>query len=243
MSSLDRRVFFGGVSAIAAAALAGCNASPSGSLGDLGAPTRRADATLTHPDWNAVYGAYPGEQYPLTAFDYRQVDPEFLRQTVAYDGAEAPGTIVVNPAHRHLYLVEKNRRATRFGVGVGREGFLWAGRAQINMRRSWPDWIPPREMVERDPDVRGKLVQTPRGMGVPGGPKSPLGARAMYLFASGSGDLGYRIHGTTEPETIGTNVSSGCVRMVNQDICYLYGRALEGTKVVVLGDANTTKIV
>lgn len=204
-------------------------------------PNLPPDRTVSRPDWNAVYGSYPGEQYPLPAFDHRQVDPKYLRQIVAYDGPEKPGTIVVSPARRHLYLVEHGRRATRFGVGVGREGFQWTGQAKINMRRSWPDWIPPHEMVERDPEIRARLQPTPRGMGVPGGPKSPLGARAMYLF--NRGDLGYRIHGTTEPETIGTNVSSGCVRMVNQDICYLYGRALEGTDVVVLGDGGATRTV
>ena len=169
----------------------------------------------------------------MPAFRYEAVDPAFLRRDVAYDGPEDPGTIVVDPSAHVLYLVGRGRRATRYGVGVGREGFGWRGIAQINMRRAWPDWVPPREMVERDPQVRAQLVATPRGLGVPGGPRSPLGARAMYLFANG-GDLGYRIHGTTEPETIGTSVSSGCIRMVNQDVIHLYGRAPDGTKVVVL---------
>lgn len=242
MRSFDRRAVVLGVSA-SAAGLAGCNSSHDQMFGSFGpVPSQRADQTLSRPDYNAVYGNYPGEQFPVMAFDYHQVDPVFLRQTVAYDGPEQPGTVVVHPAQRHLYLVERGRRATRFGVGVGREGFEWAGHAKINMRRSWPDWIPPHEMVERDSTVRARLQQTPRGMGVPGGPNSPLGARAMYLFANGVGDLGYRIHGTTEPETIGTNVSSGCIRMVNQDICYLYGRALEGTNVVVLGEAGARTV-
>jgi lipoprotein-anchoring transpeptidase ErfK/SrfK len=116
---------------------------------------------------------------------------------------------------------------------VGREGFGWSGTAKINMRRSWPDWVPPKEMVARDPEIRSQLVATSRGPGVPGGPTSPLGARAMYLFADGR-DTGYRIHGTAEPETIGTNVSSGCIRMVNQDVIHLYQRAPEGTQVIVL---------
>ena len=237
MRSLDRRAFVVFGAAAASTSLSGCNSSRDSGLGLLAStPSQRSDQVISHADWKAVYGDYPGEQFPVKAFDYRQVDPVFLRQTVAYDGPEQPGTIVVNPARRHMYLIERDRRATRFGVGVGREGFEWAGNAKINMRRSWPDWIPPHEMVERDPEIRAKLVRTPRGLGVPGGPNSPLGARAMYLF--NRGDLGYRIHGTTEPETIGTNVSSGCVRMVNQDICYLYGRALEGTNVVVLNEAG-----
>jgi lipoprotein-anchoring transpeptidase ErfK/SrfK len=116
---------------------------------------------------------------------------------------------------------------------VGREGFGWSGTAKINMWRSWPDWVPPKEMVARDPQIRWQLVATSRGRGVPGGPRSALGARALYLFADG-GDTGYRIHGTTEPETIGTDVSSGCIRMLNQDVIHLYQRAPEGTQVIVL---------
>ena len=168
----------------------------------------------------------------MKAFDYGQIDPASCdRRWNASVGK--PGTVVVDPASRHLYFVEAPGRATRYGVGVGREGFGWSGAAKINMRRSWPDWVPPKEMVARDPGIRSKLVATSRGRGVPGGPTSPLGARAMYLFAD-NGDTGYRIHGTTEPETIGTNVSSGCIRMVNQDVIHLYERAIEGTEVVVL---------
>lgn len=102
-------------------------------------------------------------------------------------------------------------------MGVGREGFGWSGEAHVNMKRNWPDWIPPREMIERSPEIVAQLERTSRGLGVPGGQRSPLGARAMYLFGDGR-DLGYRIHGTTEPETVGTNVSSGCIRMINQDM-------------------------
>lgn len=236
MRFLDRRAFCALAASVSAASLSGCS-----SHGGLEASIPpRDEGTLSRPDYRATYGEYPGEQHPIAAFDHREVDPQFLRQIVRYRGPEAPGTIVVDPSRRYLYLVERGRRATRFGVGVGRDGFEWAGSARINMRRSWPDWIPPREMVERDPAIRAQLVRTPRGMGVPGGPKNPLGARAMYLF--NGGDLGYRIHGTTEPETIGTNVSSGCVRMVNQDICYLYGRALEGTDVVVLGEGRARPV-
>ena len=222
-----------------AAALAGCAGGS-----DRGLPTfdglggffdegRRAGETLSTPDYHAIYGAYRGEEYPIAAFDYAGVDPQYLRQDVVYPGSESAGTIVIDPSSRHLYFVDAGKRATRYGVGVGREGFAWSGRAQINMKRNWPDWIPPAEMVARLPDIRSQLVKTARGQGVPGGTRSPLGARAMYLFGDGR-DLGYRIHGTTEPETIGTQVSSGCIRMVNQDIVHLYARASLGTKVVVL---------
>lgn len=237
MSHISRRLFGIGAASTAAAGLSACSSSSrgipfAGTLFDEPSPGG-SRASLGRSDYGAIYASYPGEQYPVPAFRFNQVDPIFLRQTVAYDGPAPPGTIVVAPAERHLYFIEPGRRATRYGVGVGRDGFAWSGDARINMRRSWPDWVPPQEMVARDPDIRSQLVSTPRGQGVPGGPHNPLGARAMYLFAKG-GDTGYRIHGTTEPETIGTNVSSGCIRMVNQDVIHLYGRAPDGTKVLVL---------
>lgn len=239
MAIITRRRFLGCAAVGSATGLAGCAGTTRdlSGVGDLfggnpTGPSGQAVATISRPDYQAVYGAFSGEQFPVDAFDYRVVDPQFLRQVVSYAGTEPPGTVVVHPSERMLYFVEPGRRATRYGVGVGREGFLWAGNAKINMRRSWPDWIPPHEMVERDPEIRSQLERTPRGEGVPGGPRSPLGARAMYLYGP-NGDLGYRLHGTTEPETIGTNVSSGCVRMVNQDIIHLYSRAPAGTAVVV----------
>jgi lipoprotein-anchoring transpeptidase ErfK/SrfK len=180
-----------------------------------------------------TYGPSQGEAFPLHGLNYTRMNPAFLRQEVQYLGPEEPGSIVVDPQARQLFFVQSEGRATRYGVGVGRAGFGWSGVAQINMKRAWPDWIPPQEMVARDPSIRSQLVMTERGLGVPGGPYSPLGARAMYLFARG-GDTGYRIHGTTEPETIGTRISSGCIRMINQDIIHLYARAGEGTKVFVL---------
>ena len=190
---------------------------------------------LTRPsaEYNRIYGAFGGEPFPVSSFDYTMMAPENLRRNVRYQTAEAPGTIVIEPHNHALYYVEGGGRATRYGVGVGKEGFGWSGEAKVAVRRSWPDWIPPREMIERDPTVAGRLVQTPRGMGVPGGSDSPLGARAMILAANGQ-DSGYRIHGTTEPDTIGTNVSSGCIRMINQDVIHLYGRTVQSNRVVVM---------
>jgi lipoprotein-anchoring transpeptidase ErfK/SrfK len=234
MPGISRRLF---VSSALATALAGCSADRSSfasllspSLGSRGLSGR----TLAKPNYPLVYGSLPGEPAPVREFDYAKVDLAYLRQEVEYQGPGEPGTIVVDPSSRHLYVVDAPGRATRYGVGVGREGFGWSGTARINMRRTWPDWVPPREMVDRDPTIRAQLVSTSRGLGVPGGARSPLGARALYLFAEG-GDTGYRIHGTTEPETIGTEVSSGCIRMVNQDVIHLYQRAPEGTPVIVLG--------
>ena len=148
------------------------------------------------------------------------VDPKFLRQEVAYPGRDAPGTIIVDTANKFLYLIEDGGRAVRYGIGVGRPGFLWAGVKTITAKREWPDWRPPAEMMARRPDL-------PRFM--PGGIDNPLGARALYL-----GSSLYRIHGSNEPWTIGTNVSSGCIRMRNEDVTDLYQRVKVGTKVVVI---------
>lgn len=230
---ITRRMFSFGGAATVASALSACAGSGIDDPGDGRVRELFAGATLERPDYRAVYGEYAGEPFAIRKFDHQQVDPRYLRQTIEYRGSEPVGTIIVDPGTKHLYFVEAPGRATRYGVGVGREGFAWSGQARVNMKRNWPDWIPPREMIERKPEIAGQLERTQRGLGVPGGPRSPLGARAMYLFGDGR-DLGYRIHGTTEPETVGTNVSSGCIRMVNQDIVHLYTRAAIGTRVVVL---------
>ena len=162
-----------------------------------------------------------------------QVDAAFLRKSVAYSTKEAPGTIVVDPAKHYLYYVEAGGRATRYGIGVGREGFAWTGEATIRSKQEWPDWYPPKEMVERRPDLKHQLVELQSGLGMHGGPGNPLGARAMYLW-QGDKDTLFRIHGTNEPWTIGKSQSSGCIRMVNQDIVHLYTRASVKTPVIVL---------
>jgi lipoprotein-anchoring transpeptidase ErfK/SrfK len=148
------------------------------------------------------------------------VDPRYMRQEVSYSGKEGAGTIIINTNERFLYLVQGNGRAVRYGIGVGRPGFTWSGTHHITNKREWPDWTPPDEMLKRRPDL-------PRHMA--GGPDNPLGARAMYL-----GSTLYRIHGSNEPWTIGTQVSSGCIRMRNEDVVDLYGRVKIGTKVVVI---------
>ena len=141
------------------------------------------------------------------------------RETVPYSGPHTPGTIVVSTAERRLYLVLPGGEAMRYGVGVGRPGFTWGGTQTITMKREWPDWRPPAEMLRRRPDL-------PRYM--KGGIENPLGSRAMYL-----GNTIYRIHGSNEPETIGTAVSSGCIRMTNEDVADLYTRVKVGTRVIV----------
>lgn len=148
------------------------------------------------------------------------VDPKYDRQVVAYAGKEAPGTIVIDTPNKFLYLVEEGGKAWRYGIGVGRPGFTWAGVKTITAKHEWPDWRPPQAMLKRQPEL-------PRFMA--GGPENPLGARAMYL-----GSTDYRIHGSNEPWTIGHNVSSGCIRLRNADVIDLYGRVKVGTKVVVM---------
>jgi lipoprotein-anchoring transpeptidase ErfK/SrfK len=147
---------------------------------------------------------------------------EFKRQTVFYRSLEAPGTIIIDTRERHLYLIQSETSAIRYGIGVGRVGFTWQGLLQISKKAEWPDWRPPPEMIERQPYL-------PRFMA--GGPGNPLGARAMYL-----GNTEYRIHGTNAPETIGQAVSSGCFRLVNDDVVDLYSRVAVGTHVIVRQD-------
>ena len=153
------------------------------------------------------------------AVDY-QIDPRFQRQQVAYNGAEKSGTIVIDTPNHFLYLVEGDGRAMRYGIGVGRPGFTWSGVHAVSAKKEWPDWVPPDEMLKRQPYLPHFVA---------GGPGNPLGARALYL-----GSTIYRIHGSNEPWTIGKNVSSGCIRMRNADVEDLYERVRVGTKVIVL---------
>jgi lipoprotein-anchoring transpeptidase ErfK/SrfK len=159
------------------------------------------------------------EEY-VTELPATQTDPRFQRQMVAFSSNEAPGTIVVDTPNTYLYYVLGNGRALRYGIGVGREGFTWAGTQTIARKQEWPDWHPPAAMIERQPYL-------PRFMA--GGPGNPLGARAMYL-----GNTEYRIHGTNAPDTIGKRVSSGCIRLTNDDVSDLFNRVTVGSKVVVL---------
>ena len=161
------------------------------------------------------------------------IDPMYLRQSVQYDTRQAPGTIVVDPSNHFLYHVQEGARAVRYGVGVGGEGFGWSGIATVHDRQEWPDWYPTKEILARKPEIRSSMVELRGGLGMPGGPDNPLGARALYLW-QGNKDTLYRIHGTNEPWTIGQSVSSGCIRMINQEVIDLYESTPIGTKVVVL---------
>lgn len=207
----------------------------------LGAPTLVAACQTTgtptpeptgltmqaHSPYEAMYAAIPGEQFPIPAVDISKIDPRFFRQEVEDPTGERPGTIVIDTSGPYLYLVREKGRALRYGIGVGRDGFAWTGRAKILMKREWPTWTPPAEMIARQPELE------PYRNGMKPGLDNPLGARALYLFEGGRDTL-YRIHGTNEPWSIGNAVSSGCIRLLNQDIINLYGRVPLGTDVLVL---------
>jgi lipoprotein-anchoring transpeptidase ErfK/SrfK len=211
----------------------------------LGAPfilgacaTRREELAVETPRFDpyytAMYGEVPGEPYPVPAIDLSQVDERWWRREVPYRGREYPGTIVVDPTSRYAYLVLEGGRAMRYGVGVGKEeGFNLTGIARIGRKAAWPRWTPTRDMIRREPERYG-----PYAGGLPPGPENPLGPRALYLYR-GDQDTLYRLHGTIEPWTIGTQVSSGCIRFMNQDIIDLFNRVPVGSTAIVLPSGTT----
>jgi lipoprotein-anchoring transpeptidase ErfK/SrfK len=181
------------------------------------------------PVFRAMYASVDEKPYHVPTVNLAKIDPQYYRQEVPTPASikEPAGTIVVDPKDRFLYLVEADGQSTRYGIGVGREGFAWTGSAVVHDKTAWPKWFPPPEMVARDPKV------APFADGMNGGLKNPLGARALYLW-QGNKDTLYRLHGTNEPSSIGHAVSSGCIRLLNQDVIDLYNRIPLGTKVVVL---------
>lgn len=220
---LSRRAFVAGLPLFLGACATG-GRSP----GDFAAPV--------DPAYVEMYAALPDEKFPVPAIDVSKIDPKFLRQIVAYNGPETPGSIVVDPTHRFLYLVQEGGQAMRYGCGVGKAGFDYQGAAYVGRKASWPRWTPTPTMIQLEPERYG-----PYAGGVPGGLENPLGSRALYLYNNGRDTL-YRIHGTTEPWTIGKSVSSGCIRLFNQDIIDLHRRVPVGTEVMVLpaDSANRT---
>ncbi|MBV9076710.1 MAG: L,D-transpeptidase [Methylobacteriaceae bacterium] len=213
--------------------MTGRDPGPAVSRAPSAAPVARAEPRrnrlVADPFAEDGVAGWPAEQEPrrLAALPdpaelpvAREMPAEYRRTVVAYDGREAAGTIVIHTPTRFLYLVQPGGQAIRYGIGVGRPGFAWAGMKTITRKAEWPSWTPPAEMIKRRPDL-------PRFM--EGGPANPLGARALYL-----GTSLYRIHGTNEPWTIGQNVSSGCIRMMNDDVVDLYGRVGVGTRVKVI---------
>jgi lipoprotein-anchoring transpeptidase ErfK/SrfK len=215
---ITRRLFLTGV---ASTALAGCTTTSSPS------PKISTSLPTAYREFAGMYAATPTERFPIPAIDVSKIDPRYFRQQVTYSTSEPPGTIIVDPSSNFLYLVQEHGTALRYGVGVGREGFGWTGRANIRRKAEWPTWTPPASMIAREPE----LAKYAGGM--PPGLDNPLGARALYLY-QGRRDTLYRLHGTNEPWSIGQSVSSGCIRLFNQDIIDLYNRTPIGTAVVVL---------
>ncbi|RYE07545.1 MAG: L,D-transpeptidase [Hyphomicrobiales bacterium] len=218
-SPLGRRQFLAGGASLATLLLAGCSTSGT---------TRIAEDTKgVPPDVVAMYAAMPYERFPIPAARMELIDREFWRQAVDDPTGERPGTVVVDTANRHLYLVGENRRAMRYGVGIGRDGFTWSGRGVIQYKKEWPTWTPPSEMIARQPELE------PYRHGMAPSIDNPLGARALYIFKDGR-DTIYRVHGATDERTIGKAISSGCVRLLNQDIIDLHSRVPSGSPIMVI---------
>lgn len=194
---------------------------PASELAQDGAPAPQPIADAT------TYAATKDANIDIPGLPLEEIPEPYRRQVVAYETDQVPGTIIINPAQKVLYFVTGKNRAIRYGIAVGRAGFEWSGEAIVSEKKVWPTWTPPKEMIERDP----KLAKWEKGQ--PGGITNPLGARAIYLTTNGV-DYGYRIHGTPEWRSIGRNASSGCIRMINQDVMDLYSRVQPGAKVIVL---------
>ncbi|PDQ21383.1 hypothetical protein CN311_09410 [Mesorhizobium sanjuanii] len=232
---LSRRSVLTGAGAVALLGVAGCSQTldlPSLQLDDTATgsirpvrPSISVDKNITSPD--VMYAALTDGGFNVPKVPYLKVKPEFRRQIVVDKTGEAPGTIVVHLEERKLYLVQPGGDAIRYGVGIGKDGFRWSGRANIQYGKEWPIWTPPPEMIARKPE----LVKWQGGQ--PGGLENPLGARALYIYQDGR-DTGYRIHGSPEWWSIGQAMSSGCVRLINQDIIDLYSRVSKKNPVVVV---------
>jgi lipoprotein-anchoring transpeptidase ErfK/SrfK len=214
--------------------LSGCVTRPAPEISGQALPSR---PDMVEADYASIYAAVDGEPFPVPAVNLSEIEPEFLRREVGYRTAERPGTVVVDPGERHAYLVGEGGRAIRYGIGVGKEeGFNFRGAATIARKAHWPRWTPTPDMIRREPQRYGRYAG-----GLPGGTGNPLGPRALYLYRNG-GDTLYRLHGTVEPWTIGTMVSSGCIRLLNQDIMDLYRRVPVGSRVVVLGSSGSPAV-
>src|SRR5690349_6083515 len=204
---MARKFTYGSLTALAAIAVLTCGSAQAQQLA-FSAPVQSRVAPA-HPNFDADIG---NEDATLA--------PRLQRQVVDYPSREAAGTIIVDTAHTYLYLVLGHGKALRYGIGVGREGFTWSGVKSVQRKAEWPDWFPPAEMIARQPYLPRMTA---------GGPGNPLGARALYIAGTQ-----YRIHGTNAPSTIGRQVSSGCIRLTNEDVIDLYNRVQVGAKVVVL---------
>ena len=222
-SLFTRRKLLLGFGLGATAVATGCTTGPRAKIASVAPyPVERG----IEPKYVSMYGPVVDDGYRIPAVDLKRVDPKFYRQEVADPTGEAPGTVVVDTANYFAYVVMPGGRAMRYGVGIGRAGFSWSGRAKVQWKRKWPTWTPPREMIAREPSL-AKYAD-----GMEPGLANPLGSRALYIFQGGKDTL-YRLHGTPEYWTIGTNSSSGCIRFMNQDAIDLYDRVKSGSPLVV----------
>ncbi|MFZ2102814.1 MAG: L,D-transpeptidase [Oricola sp.] len=222
---LSRRAFLAGAAGVTGLALAGCQ-----TVSPRYAEPAPPAAPQVSPSALAAYRAMPEERFPIPAVDPSKIPPQFQRQLVPYATAENVGTIIVDTSAFHLHLVQENGMAMRYGVGLGRAGFEWSGRANVAWKQEWPKWTPPDEMIARQPELEPYSAENG---GMPPGPMNPLGARALYIFQNGRDTL-YRIHGSPEYWSIGNAVSSGCVRLIQQDVIDLYGRVTTGAPIIVV---------
>jgi lipoprotein-anchoring transpeptidase ErfK/SrfK len=236
---ISRRQVLSGLGASAAAlALSACSTTQGGeSEPAREVVTRLPPMQPTPLGYQEMYAAVVDDGYSLPAIPTQQLQARFLRQRVSDPTGEAPGTVVVDTGSHHLYFVEPGGTAMRYGVGLGRAGFEWAGRAEIEWKQKWPRWFPPAEMIDRRPDLepyRAEYDPATRTWlgGQEPGINNPLGARALYIYQDGKDTL-YRLHGSPEWWSIGQSVSSGCVRLINQDIIDLYERVPEKSPILV----------
>ncbi len=196
-------------------------------LGALGLTGCAVTDGMSMAEAAKVYGPVADDKFPIPAVDVAKIDPKYYRRMVSYESNEAAGTIIVDPHNYYVYRLEGDGKATRYGANVGRQGFLWSGEAYVGRKAEWPVWTPPKEMIQRQPEA-GKYAG-----GMPGGLENPLGARVLYLYQNGVYTL-FTIYSTSDPETIGTNLTSGCTGLLSQDMIDLYSRTPVKTKVVVL---------
>lgn len=223
---MRRRKFITGAACFSTLAVVGCT-----TRGELTTRIRPKSEDKPIPAFYAqIYGRVPEEQFPIPAVDLERVPQKFWRRQVDYDTRHPVGTLIVDTSSFYLYLVQEAGKAMRYGVGLGRQGFEWSGRGVIQWKKRWPTWTPPKQMILRQPEL---AKWSAANGGMPPGLKNPLGARALYIFKNGRDTL-YRIHGSPEYWTIGKAVSSGCVRLMNQDIIDLYARVPKGATLVVV---------
>lgn len=222
--TMNRRLFLGAAGSVVAATLAGCSTTRISQ--PVEAPPQPREVRFPEAAMH-MYRAMPEEAFPIPAVDLTRLDPAFYREIVEYATTEVPGTVIVDTPNCYLYHVHEGGAATRYGVGIGRAGFEWSGRAHIAYGREWPVWTPPAAMIERQPGLEKWRHGQPPGI------NNALGARALYIH-QGNRDTLYRLHGTGEAQTIGKAVSSGCVRLLHQDVVHLYEHVKWGSPIVVL---------